>query len=520
MERALQTAHKSTTPSPLSLHRRPLPPLLPAPPSPSPFFFRNSHVTSPSSPIPIDINKFESHNCTSTTSPPQHTSTLHLDQAASSSHGRTRSLCEIYEATSFSAVLTNETILEHPQEPLEDALPLSIHDALASSKSKEWHAAILDELQALEAANTKELVPRLEHHNIVSSKWLLKKKYHSNGSVDRYKARLVARCFTQQEGVDYFDTYSPVLGMIAFQVLIALATKFNFLLHHLDIKTAFLHGFLQELIYMLQPPHFEDPHHPDYVCKLNKPIYGLKQSAREWYIRMHHYLIKCGWERLMADYNIYIWQTAKGMAILGLFVDDIPLLGTSEYMLLQAIDCISQEFSVTDKGPMTYFLGIEVLRDPAGKFIQLSQSKYIEELLLFYGMSASAPELTPLPVKHKLAPEFHAYTRTDALYCPSFHFPKFCGQLRYLISCTRFDLCYTGHILSRPMSKPCKVHKQAAKRTLRYLRTTQHYALTYCYDPSSPISISGYVDVNWVGDDPRCFSTGGYVFTLAGGPIA
>ncbi|MCO5558219.1 hypothetical protein L7F22_011798 [Adiantum nelumboides] len=135
-------------------------------------------------------------------------------------------------------------------------------------------------------------------------------------------------------------------------------------------------------------------------------------------------------------------------------------------------------------------------------------------------MSASAPELTPLPVKHKLAPEIHAYTRTDTLYCPSFHFQKLCGQLCYLISCTRFDLCYTCHILSRSMSKPCKVHKQAAKRTLRYLRTTQHYALTYYYDPSSPISISGYVDANWASNDPRCFSTGDYVFTLAGGPIS
>ncbi|MCO5570497.1 hypothetical protein L7F22_024219 [Adiantum nelumboides] len=281
MERALQTAHKSTTPSPLSPHRKPLPPLLPAPPSPSPSFFRNSHVTSPSSPIPIDISKFESHNSTSTTSPPQHTSTLHLDQAASSSHGRTRSFREIYEATSFSAVLTNETILEHPQEPLENALPLSVHDVLDSSESKEWHAAILDELQALEAANTWELVPTPEHHDIVSCKWLLKKKYHPNGSVDRYKARFVARGFTQQEGVDYFDTYSSVLDMTAFQVLIALAAKFNLLLHHLDIKTVFLHGFIQEFIYMLQPLHFEDLRHPDYVFKLNKPIYGLKQSARE-----------------------------------------------------------------------------------------------------------------------------------------------------------------------------------------------------------------------------------------------
>ncbi|MCO5580351.1 hypothetical protein L7F22_034217 [Adiantum nelumboides] len=169
--------------------------------------------TSPSSPIPTDIDKVEPHNSTSTTLPSQHTLTVHLDQAASSSHGRTRSLCEICEATSFSVVLTNETILEHPQEPLEDALPLYVLDALASSESKEWHAALLDELQALETVNTWELVPPPEHHNIVSYKWLLKKRYHADGSVDRYKARLAARGFTQQEGVDYFDTYFPILAL-------------------------------------------------------------------------------------------------------------------------------------------------------------------------------------------------------------------------------------------------------------------------------------------------------------------
>ncbi|MCO5582554.1 hypothetical protein L7F22_036451 [Adiantum nelumboides] len=235
---------------------------------------------------------------------------------------------------------------------------------------------------------------------------------------------------------------------------------------------------------------------------------------------MHEYLIGCGWEHLQIDYNLYIWRSTEGMAILGLFVDDIPILGTSEYMIMRAIDCLSQEFPVTDKGPMSYFLGIQVMRDPLRKTISLSQSQYIEELLLFYGMSASSHELTPLPLEHKLAPEFHAYTHADALYCPSFHFPKFCGQIRYLISCTRFDLSYVRHLLSRSMAKPCKAHKQAAKRTLRYLHTTQAYALTYCYDPTTPISIYGYVDANWAGDDPRCFSTGGYVFNLAGAPIS
>ncbi|KAI5075019.1 hypothetical protein GOP47_0010980, partial [Adiantum capillus-veneris] len=267
------------------------------PPSPSHVPAPESHATPPHIPIPSDVDEIEPESSASSTSsstassngssphPPE------LDQAASSHRVRTHSIHDIYHATAFS---TDERITAAPPDPLEDALPLSIADALASSESTLWHGAIMEELQDLEEANTWTLVPPSQHHNIGSCKGLLKKKYHPDGTVKRYKARLVASGFSQQYDVDYFDTYSPILGMTVFRLLVAIAAKFDLLLHHLDIKTDFLHGVLCELIYMFQPPHFANPAYPNHVCQLNKPIYGLEQSARQWYTRMHEYLIGCG----------------------------------------------------------------------------------------------------------------------------------------------------------------------------------------------------------------------------------
>ncbi|MCO5563404.1 hypothetical protein L7F22_017045 [Adiantum nelumboides] len=492
--------------------------------NPSPM---DSHNTPIHYTIPSGVDEAESQSSDSATSPATLSSSNsslgahELDSSTSSRHVCTQSLADIYAATSFSVALQEETPIDPLSiPPIEDGLPLSVIDALSSSEGPSWNAAILDKLYALHMADTWELVPPPKHFNFVCCKWLLEKKYHPDGRVDRYKARLVACGFTQRYGVHYFDTYSPVLGMASFCMLVAIAAKFNMPLHHLDVQTTFFHGNLCEEVYMAQPPHFADRNFPHYVCKLKKPIYGLKQSPRQWYTRMHNYLLSSGWQRLTVDYNIYIWQSTDGLALLGLFAGDIPLTGTNELMVMRAIDCLQHEFPITDKGPMTYFLGIEVLRHPEGKWIKLSQSKYIDELLLYYGMGSTSFESAPLPLKHNLAPEFHGYTPFDSLFWPSLHFPRFCGQLCYLISCTRFDLCYTGHILSRSMSKPCKVQKQAAKHTLRYLSTTRNYVLTYHYDPATHIFISRYADANWAGDDPRCFSTGGYVFLLAGGPIS
>lgn len=151
----------------------------------------------------------------------------------------------------------------------------------------------------------------------VSYKWVLRCKYRPDGTVERYKARLVARGFSQMVGFDYEDTFSPVLGMTSFRLIVALAAPFSYPIHQADVKTAFLHGDLLEEIYMSQPPLYQSPAAPKKVCRLHKAIYGLKQSPRQWYMKFHTFMIEKGHTYLQSNPNIYIRQGHVTFVLLG-----------------------------------------------------------------------------------------------------------------------------------------------------------------------------------------------------------
>ena len=468
------------------------------PPSPSPapstsllYPGLTPQYSPPSSPDEVEPQSSSSatsplHTCTSSSSASSPSPTKYLD-VDSPIQPRTRKLNNIYDATAFAAslALSQDPIEDH--EILEDHCGPTIEEALMSPEHELWDAAIQEELSAHDQSRTWALVPRPHGVHVIGSKWLLKKKFLPDGSVERYKARLVARGFTQQHGIDYNDTYSPVLGMASFRTLVALAAAYNLPLHHVDIKTAFLHGHLDEEVYMYQPPFFHSTQFPNHVCQLRRPIYGLKQSPRQWYVRMHNFLCSWGWERLVTDNNIFIWRQVDGICILGLFVDDIPIIASDELLVQKAIDMLASEFPISDKGPMSYFLGIEVRRDPKGEFITLSQTHYIREILKQHHMSSCTSANTPIVPASKLAPEYHPYSAEDAHFMHDFPYNRLLGKIRYLITCTRLDLTFAGHILSRALQSPRKVHGIAAKRTLRYLNCAQNYALTYHFQ-GNPLS--------------------------------
>uniref|UniRef100_A0A8R7NWC1 Reverse transcriptase Ty1/copia-type domain-containing protein n=1 Tax=Triticum urartu TaxID=4572 RepID=A0A8R7NWC1_TRIUA len=163
------------------------------------------------------------------------------------------------------------------------AAPVSHRDALGEPA---WRAAMSEEFAALRHTNTWVLVPRPPGVNIVSCKWIFKTKHRPDGSVDKHKARLVARGFTQQHGIDYGDTFSPVVKPSTVRLVLSLAVSRGWSLRQIDVSNAFLHGFLAEDVYMQQPPGFEDATYPSHVCKLQWSIYGLKQSPRAWYARL------------------------------------------------------------------------------------------------------------------------------------------------------------------------------------------------------------------------------------------
>ncbi|GJT15777.1 ribonuclease H-like domain-containing protein [Tanacetum coccineum] len=220
-----------------------------------------------------------------------------------------------------------------------------------------WKQAMCDEYKALIDNNTWVLVPRPPNVNIVRSMWLYKHKYNADGSLNRYKARLVANGRSQQQGIDCDETFSPVVKPATIRTVLSLAVSRQWPIHQLDVKNAFLHGHLKETVYMHQPPGFTDSAHSDYVCLLQKSLYGLKQAPRAWFQRFSSYVIRAGFYHSKTDSSLFIFHKGPDTAYLLLYVDDIILTASSTSLLQRIISLLHAEFAMTDLGPLNYFLG-------------------------------------------------------------------------------------------------------------------------------------------------------------------
>jgi hypothetical protein len=186
-----------------------------------------------------------------------------------------------------------------------------------------------DEFAALSQTRTWVLVPRPPGVNIVGSKWVFKTKHRPDGSIEKHKARLVARGFTQQLGIDYGDTFSPVVKPETVRLVLSIAVSRGWTLRQIDVSNAFLHGFLSEDVYMQQPPGFEDAQYPSHVCKLQRAIYGLKQSPRAWYARLSTRLHELGFVSSKADTSMFIFHRDGISIFMLVYVDDIVIAGST-----------------------------------------------------------------------------------------------------------------------------------------------------------------------------------------------
>ncbi|KAJ9549313.1 hypothetical protein OSB04_021856 [Centaurea solstitialis] len=205
-----------------------------------------------------------------------------------------------------------------------------------------WHAAMTDEYRALIENNTWELVPRPIDAHIIRCMWLFRHKFHADGSLQRYKARLVVNGKSQQVGIDCDETFSPVVKPTTIRTVLSLATSRSWPIHQLDVKNAFLHGDLRETVYMFQPPGFTDRTNPNYVCRLKKSLYGLKQAPRAWYHRFATYVVTCGFKATTSDTSLFVYKRGNDMAYLLLYVDDIILTASNTKLLQGFITTLSK----------------------------------------------------------------------------------------------------------------------------------------------------------------------------------
>jgi hypothetical protein len=411
----------------------------------------------------------------------------------------------------------------------DSSFPLSVADAIKGPDGVKWIEAMQSELNSLIRNNTWDLVPRPGDRRIISNKWVLTKKYDANGVLLRFKARLVARGFTRVPGLDFTDTFAPTLKSTPRRLLFALTAGLNLELHHLDIETAFLHGDLDEDIYMEQPPYFVDPQFPQYVCKLKKSLYGLKQSPRMWHLKLHTYLTSIGFVRLQAEPNLYIRKEDSVFTIIGVYVDDIPIASNSSIHMKKAINQLKEKFPVKDLGSLEYFLGIKVTRNRVDGTLTLSQRKLLHAILLKYEMADCKPIHTPMIVACKLSMNDCPSTPTEEEFMATLPYRQILGSIRYLVSCTRPDLSYCAGFLSRFMHNPGIAHWQPLKRVLRYLQYTKDTGITYHNFQLQNSShrngylqapLCGWSDSDWGGDIDTSRSTSGMVFLFAGGAIS
>uniref|UniRef100_A0A2N9FQ69 Integrase catalytic domain-containing protein n=1 Tax=Fagus sylvatica TaxID=28930 RepID=A0A2N9FQ69_FAGSY len=360
---------------------------------------------------------------------------------------------------------------------------------LQANQSPHWQEAMFTELAALEANHTWTLTPLPPGKHPIGCKWVYKVKLKANGSLERYKARLVAKGYTQQEGLDYSETFSPVAKFSTVRTLLAIASVKNWSLIQLDVNNAFLHGDLAEEVYMALPPGFPSKgENTNLVCKLNKSLYGLKQASRQWFAKFSSTILKQGFVQSKSDYSLFTRVQGTVFMALLVYVDDI-LIASNDMPSVHALkESLHAEFKLKDLGPLKYFLGLEVARSTKG--ISLCQRKYALDILSDSGLLASKPVATPMEQNLKMS-----QSTGDLLDDPSIY-RRLVGRLLYL-TVTRPDISYSVQKLSQFMSRPTNAHLTAANRVLRYIKGTSGQGLFFPSDCS--LQLKAFSDLDWAG---------------------
>lgn len=241
---------------------------------------------------------------------------------------------------------------------------------------------------------TWTLVEPTSRMNIVGCKWVFKIKRLPDGSIDRYKARLVAKGFHQRPGIDYNDTFSPVVKPTTIRLVLSLPVTRGWSLNQLDVNNVFLQGTLNEDVYMVHPPRFVDSDRPSHVCKLRKAIYGLKQAPRDLYTELRGFVMQSGFKNSLADTSLFVFHEGFVLIYLLIYVDDIIVTGSHSDHVRLFISSLSSRFSLKDLGPLSCFLGVEAARSSRG--LLLTQSRYITDLLARTNMLDAAVVPTPM----------------------------------------------------------------------------------------------------------------------------
>ncbi|KAG7546558.1 Retrotransposon gag domain [Arabidopsis suecica] len=391
--------------------------------------------------------------------------------------------------------ITNYVSYSYLAEPFRAFINTITNDIIPQrySEAKDfdvWCTAMKEEIGAMTRTRTWSICCLPANKKAIGCKWVFTIKYNADGSIERYKARLVAKGYTQQEGLDYEETFSPVAKLTSVRMMLLLAAKLRWSIHQLDISNAFLNGDLDEEIYMKVPPGYADligealP--PNAVCRLHKSIYGLKQASRQWFLKLSATLKTMGFGKSNADHTLFTKYVDGVFLGVLVYVDDILIVSNSDAAVAGFIEELKMFFKLRDLGTAKYFLGLEIARTDEG--ISICQRKYILELLSLTGFLGSKPSAAPMDPSVKLRKDVGVPVSDPSAY------RKLVGKLMYL-QLTRPDIAFAVNTLCQFSHDPRDIHLTAVHKVLRYLKGTAGQGLFYPVDDT--FDLRGYTDADW-----------------------
>lgn len=412
---------------------------------------------------------------------------------------------------------------------------IPIDEAIHGPDIADWNDAIASELRSILKNDTWKLVDRPESATVIGSRVVLRNKHREDGTLERRKARIVARGFAQRPGVDFDATFAPVARMESIRTLMAVAAEKGMTVQQLDVTTAYLNGILKEKILMELPRNIqgglrilasdlsegrdvqvkakqtlEAMQGGDKVCLLNKAIYGLKQAGRCWNDRLCDVLSRFGAKKSTADPCVFLKGHGPDLLIIAAYVDDILVASRNESEICKLKRFLANELEIKSLGNVKYCLGIEFHQNETG--ISMNQSGYIQDILGRFGMSNANPVSTPLDANVKLVPSTEGGSGRESL-----PYRELVGALMYVATCTRPDISFAVSYLSQFGTCYDSTHWTAAKRVLRYLKGSLKLGLKYrrTGDP-----VKGYVDADWANCPVDRKSYTGHTFVLGGTPVS
>lgn len=408
---------------------------------------------------------------------------------------------------------------------LEDRTPLTYHAAKVAVDHKRWDAAMKNEYDGCIAERTWILVRRSDlpaGTNVIPVKWVYKIKTDENGEITKYKARITPKGFRQRHGVDYFEVFAHTGKYKSLRVVMSLAAKLDMELRQLDVPQAFTKAELEEEVHMEMPPGFEVP---GMVCKLQRSLYGLKQSPRNWYLLVSEFIFKeLGFQACISDPCLF-WKRSKlgKLLLLFLFVDDMQAAfdKEDEAEWAESHAKLKQRFNITDLGESKMMLGMRITRDRAARTMKLDQELYITKALERFGLHQCKSARTPAAQNNGAQEDDRDGGGKPAdvkLY------QEKVGTLLYAAISTRPDIAYAVHALTRHMQSPLGRHMTACDRVFRYLAGTKGFGLLFGRGDASGSeahpAVSAYADADWGSDKADRKSVTGWITMLNGDPVS